>query len=394
MKKPHEVLGVNKNASLDEIRRAFRQKALQCHPDLNSAPDAEEVFKAINEAYDALSRRRRMSTRGQSGLSGQTVDDIKQRIDEEAARRKRAREERERREAAEDRVRQEESRRRREAEVMAEAEKSAAQRRMRIWGRTEQNRQEAEARRRQEEDEARKRSARNEQRRLREEERRRHTASLHRTAEEESERQRRWEIAEERRKSEAGQRREAVEKRRTTSDAQRQRREANAQKRQGIADTELQQRVATARQRGNNEAERRLQSLRTTVERLENSRLLPVRANDWVKWSTNAAPEHWRDLKAHVPYPDPGLAAQIAVKNAELLKSRAEWRQEMDQVCLREGQRVNHDIHGLGAVQAITETFGTLLVWVVFDTGRRHNVVATALKAVAEANPYDKQVAA
>ena len=394
MKKPHEVLGVNKNASLDEIRRAFRQKALQCHPDLNSAPDAEEVFKAINEAYDALSRRRRMSTRGQSGLSGQTVDDIKQRIDEEAARRKRAREERERREAAEDRVRQEESRRRREAEVVAEAEKSATQRRMRIWGRTEQNRQEAEARRRQEEDEARKRSARNERRRLREEERRRHMAPSHRTSEEESERQRRWEIAEERRKSEAEQRREAVEKRRATSNAQQQRREANAQKRQDIANTELQQRVAAAHQRGTNEADRRLQPWQTAVEQLESSRLLPVRANDWVKWLTNPHSEHWRDLKAHAPYPDPGLAAQVAYKNAELLKSRAEWLQEMDQVCLREGQRVNHYIHGLGVVQAITENFGTLLVWVTFDTGWRHNVVATALKAVTEANLYDKQVAA
>lgn len=268
------------------------------------------------------------------------------------------------------------------------------QRRARRWERTERNRQEEEARRRQEEDEARKRNERNEQRRLREEERRRHTASSHRTSEEESDRQRRWEIAEERRKAEAEQRREAVEQRRATSDAQQQRREANAQKRQSIADTELQQRVAAAHQRGTNEAERRLQPLRTATERLEISRLLPVRVNDWAKWSTNVASENWRDLKSHAPYPDPGLAAQVVAKSAELLKSRAEWCQEMDQVCLREGQRVNHDIHGLGAVQAITETFGTLLVWVVFDTGRRHNVVATALKAVAEANSYDEQVAA
>ena len=52
----YDVLGVARNADEDEIKRAFRQKAKQYHPDANpDNPTAEARFKEINEAYEVLS---------------------------------------------------------------------------------------------------------------------------------------------------------------------------------------------------------------------------------------------------------------------------------------------------------------------------------------------------
>ena len=43
----YEVLGVGRDASEDEIKKAFRSKARELHPDVNKAPDAEEQFKEL-----------------------------------------------------------------------------------------------------------------------------------------------------------------------------------------------------------------------------------------------------------------------------------------------------------------------------------------------------------
>src|SRR3954452_6103412 len=50
----YEVLGVQKSASEDDIKKAFRAKARQLHPDVNKEPEAETQFKEVSEAYEVL----------------------------------------------------------------------------------------------------------------------------------------------------------------------------------------------------------------------------------------------------------------------------------------------------------------------------------------------------
>jgi len=50
----YKILGINENASHDEIKKAYRALSLKFHPDRNPAPEATEKFKQINQAYEVL----------------------------------------------------------------------------------------------------------------------------------------------------------------------------------------------------------------------------------------------------------------------------------------------------------------------------------------------------
>lgn len=73
----YEVLGLDRGASSEEVRRAYRNLAKKYHPDVNKDQDAEPKFKEINEAYGVLSdqeRRQRYDRYGHAGLEGIPLD--------------------------------------------------------------------------------------------------------------------------------------------------------------------------------------------------------------------------------------------------------------------------------------------------------------------------------
>ena len=55
MSEHYASLGLKSDATLADIKKAFRQKASQFHPDRNSDPDAPARFREVQEAYDVLS---------------------------------------------------------------------------------------------------------------------------------------------------------------------------------------------------------------------------------------------------------------------------------------------------------------------------------------------------
>lgn len=75
----YETLGVSKNSSSDEIKKAYRRLARKYHPDINKDAGAEDKFKEINAAYEILSdekKRKQYDLHGDSMFGGQNFHDF------------------------------------------------------------------------------------------------------------------------------------------------------------------------------------------------------------------------------------------------------------------------------------------------------------------------------
>lgn len=75
----YETLGVSQNASIDDIKKAYRRLARKYHPDINKEKEAEEKFKEINAAYEILSdeqKRAQYDQYGDNMFGGQNFSDF------------------------------------------------------------------------------------------------------------------------------------------------------------------------------------------------------------------------------------------------------------------------------------------------------------------------------
>ncbi|KAI8435371.1 hypothetical protein MSG28_003690 [Choristoneura fumiferana] len=78
---PYEILGVSRRATLPEIRKAYRQRAKEWHPDKNLHPNAESRFVEIKQAYELLSDTERRQAYDQYGITNEDEHLYKQRHD-------------------------------------------------------------------------------------------------------------------------------------------------------------------------------------------------------------------------------------------------------------------------------------------------------------------------
>ena len=75
----YEVLGVEKESTKKDIKKAYRKLAMEYHPDVSEDPEAGEKFKEISEAYAVLSDEEKKTTYdqyGHAGMGGFSQEDI------------------------------------------------------------------------------------------------------------------------------------------------------------------------------------------------------------------------------------------------------------------------------------------------------------------------------
>lgn len=75
MSNHYEVLGVDRNATQDQIKKAYRKLARELHPDVNPSPEAQERFKLVTHAYEVLSNAQSRAQYDQGG-NGFGIGDI------------------------------------------------------------------------------------------------------------------------------------------------------------------------------------------------------------------------------------------------------------------------------------------------------------------------------
>ena len=67
----YQTLGVERDASPSDIKKAYNRLARKLHPDHNPSPEAEEQFKQVNHAYDVLSNEEKRSAYDRGDVGGQ-----------------------------------------------------------------------------------------------------------------------------------------------------------------------------------------------------------------------------------------------------------------------------------------------------------------------------------
>ncbi len=73
----YQIMGVARDASNDDIKRAYRKLARKYHPDVSKEPDAETQFKAVNEAYEVLKDAQKRAAYDQLGNQWQSGQDFR-----------------------------------------------------------------------------------------------------------------------------------------------------------------------------------------------------------------------------------------------------------------------------------------------------------------------------